>query len=80
MLLPVDVPAAARTELKKLLIARNVRKSIAEPMLARILGAGVSNPAEIPLPPDDSQLAAVAKPVAAGQSDDIPVVYVRLTS
>lgn len=76
MLSPADVPAAARTELKKLLAARNVRKSIAEPMLARILGGAMPNPADFPLPPDEAMLAP-AKPSVAGPADDVPVVYVR---
>lgn len=78
MLSPADVPAAARTELKKLLTARNVRKTIAEPIIARILGGATPNPADIPLPPDETQPAAAPRPAVSGQADDIPVVYVRL--
>lgn len=58
LLLPPGTPAAAKQEVKKLLHAKGVRKTIADGILARILDsapapAAVAMAAEIPLPGDE---------------------------
>lgn len=76
LLSPPSTPAAARAEFKKLLIAHNVRKSIADGILARVLG-GVSAP---PTPsvgqqvrPESSESTRVSTPA----NEDVEIVYVR---
>lgn len=75
LLSPPSTPPAARAEFKKLLIAHNVRKSIADGILARVLG-GVSAP---PTPavgrqvrPESAESARVPTPA----SEDVDIVYV----
>lgn len=77
-LLSPPAPPAARSELKKLMLARNVRKSISDAILTRVLGAAV--PASIAAPeaegtaPRDAGLRSGATTPA----EDIPVVYVSV--
>ncbi|WVW80419.1 hypothetical protein I302_102400 [Kwoniella bestiolae CBS 10118] len=46
LLSPASTPPAARSELKKLLLARNVRKTISNDIIARVLGGGGGSGAE----------------------------------
>lgn len=61
------------------MLAKGVRKTIADGILARILGAGPAVvPADIPLPADDVPPATGARSGAAtpAMGDDIDVVLV----
>ncbi|WWD05459.1 hypothetical protein V865_003536 [Kwoniella europaea PYCC6329] len=91
LLSPSSTPPAARSELKKLLLARNVRKTISNDIIARVLGgggveSGSSTPANllssrIDTPKDEVPIngrSGTATPAlsAGGAGDDIEVVYI----
>lgn len=92
LLSPASTPPGARSELKKLLASRQVRKTIADNIITRVFSGGTTaavQPAEIPLPADDaasdglrSGAATPAPGAAAANSstnpgDEISIVYVR---
>ncbi|TXT04549.1 uncharacterized protein COLE_07368 [Cutaneotrichosporon oleaginosum] len=74
LLSPPTTPPAARTEFKKLLLARNVRKSIADAILTRILG-GASVPST-PMPQQASAETSDTTRAPTPASEDVEVVYV----
>ncbi|WVR05607.1 hypothetical protein IAU60_002628 [Kwoniella sp. DSM 27419] len=83
LLSPSSTPPAARSELKKLLLARNVRKTIANDIITRVLGAsgaesGRSTPANAFTMPDPSEDAGsgVATPALPPTGDDVEIVYI----
>nr|XP_018264986.1 uncharacterized protein I303_03168 [Kwoniella dejecticola CBS 10117]OBR87144.1 hypothetical protein I303_03168 [Kwoniella dejecticola CBS 10117] len=90
LLSPSSTPAAARSELKKLLLARNVRKTISNDIIARVLGgggeSGRSTPSIVPTsitaehPTQEANIngrSGAATPAISGDgsSDDIEIVY-----
>lgn len=76
LLSPSTVPAAARSELKKLMLARNVRKSIADVVIARVLG-GESGPAPAQTETETAVPAeSAAKPSQLNGNEDVEVVLV----
>ncbi|OCF56681.1 hypothetical protein L486_05535 [Kwoniella mangroviensis CBS 10435] len=92
LLSPSSTPPAARSELKKLLLARNVRKTISNDIIARVLGGGTgvesgrSTPANllsagINTPKDEAPMngrSGAATPALSrgGAGDDIQVVFI----
>nr|XP_019007659.1 uncharacterized protein I206_07674 [Kwoniella pini CBS 10737]OCF46440.1 hypothetical protein I206_07674 [Kwoniella pini CBS 10737] len=92
LLSPSSTPAAARSEMKKLLLARNVRKTISNDIIARVIGgensveSGRSTPAlasssimsEQPAEEVKSDgRSGTATPVVSGENnDDIEIVYI----
>lgn len=76
---PAGTPPAAKQEVKKLLLAKGVRKTIADGILARILGSGTAvSAAEVPLPADETPSAVGSRSGAATPAmDDVDVVLVR---
>ncbi|WOO85720.1 Protein STU1 [Vanrija pseudolonga] len=76
LLSPPTVPAAARSELKKLMLARNVRKSIADVVIARVLG-GDSGPAPAQTETETAVPAeSAAKPSQLNGNEEVEVVLV----
>ncbi|WWC88149.1 uncharacterized protein L201_003054 [Kwoniella dendrophila CBS 6074] len=91
LLSPASTPAAARSELKKLLLARNVRKTISNDIVARVIGGGAvesgrSTPAiqssGAETPKEDqyvngkpSVTASSSIPNSSGTGDEVDVVY-----
>lgn len=77
-LLSPPAPSAARSELKKLMLQRNVRKSISDGILTRILAppAAASGTTS---PTNEGALKDVGgvRSGATTPAEDIPVVYVR---
>jgi CLIP-associating protein 1/2 len=75
LLSPPSTPPAARTEFKKLMLARNVRKSIADGILARVLGGASvpSTPAAARQAPTGSSESTRAPTPA---NEDVEVVYI----
>jgi CLIP-associating protein 1/2 len=82
LLSPPSTPAAAKSELKKLLLTKNVRKTIADGILTRVLGGstGASTPAiEVPANGESVSGSHEARSGAATPAvpgDDVEVVYV----
>ncbi|WVQ85520.1 hypothetical protein IAT38_007685 [Cryptococcus sp. DSM 104549] len=80
LLSPPSTPPAARSELKKLLLARNVRKTIADNIIARVIGgesSGRSTPAVgAETPKDDPIRSGAATPALSAASDDVEIVYI----
>ncbi|BEJ18190.1 hypothetical protein CspHIS471_0704670 [Cutaneotrichosporon sp. HIS471] len=75
LLSPSTTPPAARTEFKKLMFARNVRKSIADGILARVLGG----PSVSPIPSAVRQAPAGSSESTRAPTpanEDIDVVYI----
>jgi hypothetical protein len=77
-LLSPPAPSAARSELKKLMMQRNVRKSISDGILTRILApvtatSGASTPAPDAEPKESG---SGFRSGATTPAEDIPVVYV----
>jgi len=87
LLSPSSTPSAARTELKKLLLARNVRKTIADGIINRIFGSN-GIPAISDLPAEETRQERdnvlngseeVGGRPATPAQDDVDVVYVCTT-
>lgn len=81
LLSPPSTPPAARSELKKLMLQRNVRKSIADGIIQRVLGGTTTSKTSTP---DASQAEGTQSRESAPQSnaatpEDIPKVYVSFT-
>ncbi|KAK8865635.1 hypothetical protein IAR55_000780 [Kwoniella newhampshirensis] len=89
LLSPSSTPPAARSELKKLLLARNVRKTIADNIITRVLGGGTasgtlsgrSTPALVPAletetPSENGARSGVVTPAIPTGGDEIEVVYI----
>jgi CLIP-associating protein 1/2 len=80
LLSPHSTPPAARSELKKLLAARNVRKTIADPIMNRIFSDPVQPTAAV-----ENNDGGVTSNGLAGESagtatpvgEDVSVVHVR---
>ncbi|EIW72825.1 hypothetical protein TREMEDRAFT_42004 [Tremella mesenterica DSM 1558] len=82
LLSPANTPAAARAELKKLMQARNVRKTIADGIISRIFSNGAAVAiiaADIPLPADDAPVSTLGTRSGAvtPAHDEVEVVYVN---
>ncbi|WVQ71295.1 hypothetical protein IAR50_000822 [Cryptococcus sp. DSM 104548] len=80
LLAPPTTPPAARSELKKLLVAKNVRKTIADNIIARILGgevaSGRSTPAaESEVLKDEAGRSGAGTPALAREYD-VEIVYI----
>ena len=82
LLSPAATPPAARSELKKLLLARNVRKTIADGIISRVFGgngilAGPTISNEVLLGDEDGTSALVdfrsGVPIPA--QEDVDIVY-----
>lgn len=76
---PSSTPPQARTELKKLLAARGVRKTISENIISRVLGGGgsaVSTASDVAVAPPEETLAARSGATTPA-TDEIEIVYVR---
>lgn len=86
MLSPSSTPAAARTELKKLLQARNVRKTIADGIMVRIFAGESAAPSGRNTPASGSGLEEGIGGITLGPSatsgvvtpvnEEIEIVYV----
>lgn len=81
LLSPPSTPPAARSELKKLMAQRNVRKSIADGIIQRVLGGGTGGPtSHIAVAHSDGLPSREAAPSRSGAAtpatDDVPIVYV----
>lgn len=75
MLAPPSTPAAARTQLKTLMVARGVRKSIADAIISRVLGGSVEPVTDI------TTKAEKSEPLRSGHAtpaEDVEVVYVSI--
>ncbi|ODO07599.1 hypothetical protein L198_01180 [Cryptococcus wingfieldii CBS 7118] len=80
LLAPPTTPPAARSELKKLIVAKNVRKNIADNIIARILGGEVTSGRSTPAAKsevlkDDAVRSGAGTPASA-QGDDVDIVYI----
>lgn len=83
LLSPPSTPPAARSEFKRLLVARNVRKTIADDIITRILsgeGSDRSTPAVMnsELGKEEGASRSGAAAPALSQADDVDIVYVSL--
>ncbi|WWD18182.1 hypothetical protein CI109_102631 [Kwoniella shandongensis] len=89
LLSPSSTPPAARSELKKLLVARNVRKTIADNIITRVLGGGASSgtasgrstPGLLPnsgteTPAEDVAKSGAVTPALTAGGDEIEIVYI----
>ncbi|WRT65948.1 uncharacterized protein IL334_002899 [Kwoniella shivajii] len=83
LLSPSSTPPAARSELKKLLIARNVRKTISTDIITRVFGgAGVESGRSTPAIPSGAETPkeetiSTAPAVTVGNgTDDVEIVYI----
>lgn len=82
LLAPASTPSAAKTELKKLLQTRNVRKTIADGILARVLSSGPTTTATEVTPEaaatgDETSNGGVSRSGAATPAgDEIDIVRV----
>ncbi|KAL1405184.1 suppressor of tub2 mutation [Vanrija albida] len=76
LLSPPTVPAAARSELKKLMLARNVRKSIADAVISRVLGGGPAPALPVSTETDSVAPAGSAKPAQQSANEDVEIVLV----
>ena len=85
LLAPASTPPAARSELKKLLLARNVRKTIADNIISRVLGGGrgaketTAPTAATEVPPMLEEMNGSANGrsgAATPAQDEVDVVYV----
>lgn len=79
LLSPHSTPPAARSELKKLLAARNVRKTIADPIMNRIFSGPVQPPSTSveDTPADSANVAESGVGSATPVGEEIAVVHVR---
>lgn len=82
LLSPPSTPAAARSELKKLMLARGVRKSIADSIIARVLGGAATAPTSTParegtLAPASSSATSSRHEPPASTGEAVEIVYVR---
>ncbi|ORY28597.1 clasp N terminal-domain-containing protein [Naematelia encephala] len=80
LLSPASTPPAARSELKKLLSQQNVRKTIADGIIARVFGGG-SAPQRSATPADETTPASledvpVLNSAATLAADEVDVVYI----
>lgn len=77
LLSPPTTPPAAKTEFKKLMLARNVRKSIADVILARVLGgASVPSTPSAGRPGAMGSSASTRAPTPASTNEDVEIAYV----
>ncbi|OXG25622.1 protein STU1 [Cryptococcus neoformans] len=81
LLSPSSTPPAARSEFKRLLVARNVRKTIADDIITRILsgeGSDRSTPAVVnpEVGKEEGASKSGAATPALSQADDVDVVYI----
>lgn len=78
MLSPASTPPAARSELKKLLAARNVRKTIADPIMNRIFSGPVQPTPRVGEETSTGEEAAAAEQKSGGTpvGEEIAVVHV----
>lgn len=76
---PSSTPAGARTELKKLLQARQVRASIADDIIRRVFSATPAAPtpvSELPSTLDEGTSSGGRSGAVTPANDQVPVVYV----